>query len=330
MAIQRERHIMPTLPEIIHDLKGATIFSKLDLRSGHHQLLLHKDSRYITTFSTHKGLFQYKRLSFGINAAAEKFQDVIATAIGDIQNCKNISDDIIVYGKNTVEHDKALQKLLKRCFELGLTLNRQKCEFYTPRVIFYGWVFSGDGMKPDPAKINAKVNMQTPTNVSECHSLLGMTNYISRLIPGYADIVLPIRQLTKKDSKFEWGTAQQRVLKILKDKLMSIKVMAYFVPNKETHLHIDGSPTGLGAILSQDKKVISYASKALTAVKKPYSKIERESLALAWACQHFKIYLLGCHFSIHTDHKPLLWIFNNPQSKASTRIKKMETLPTML
>ena len=299
MAIQRERHIMPPLPEIIHDLKGATVFSKLDLRSGYHHLLLHKDSRYITTFSTHKGLFQYKRLSFSINAAAEKFQDVIATAIGDIQNCKNISDDFIVYGKNTVEHDKALQKLLKRCSELGLTLNRQKCEFYTPRVIFYGWVFSGDGMKPDPAKINTIVNMQTPTNVSECHSLLGMTNYISRLIPGYADVVLPIRQLTKKDSKFEWGTAQQRVLKILKDKLMSIKVMAYFVPNKETHLHIDGSPTGLGAILSQDKKVIAYASKALNGCEETLLTNRKGKLGIGMGLPTLQDILTGMPF-LHT------------------------------
>ena len=124
-------------------------------------------------------MFQYKRL----NACAEKFQDVIATAIDDIQVIK--------------------QKLLKRCSELGLTLNRQKCEFYTPSVIFYVWVSSGDGIKPDPAKINAIVNMQMPTNVSECHSLLGMTNYVSTLIPGYADVVLPICQLIKKDSKFD-------------------------------------------------------------------------------------------------------------------------------
>ena len=152
--------------------------------------------------------------------------------------------------------------------------------------------------------------MQMPTNVSEFRSLVGMTNYVSRLIPGYADVVLPMCQLTKKDSKFEW-----------KDKLMSTKVMAYFDPNKETHLHVDGSPTGLGAILSQDNKVIAYASKALLAVEKCYSQIERKNLALAWACQHFKIYLLGRHFSIHTDNKPLLRIFNNPQYKTSTRIE---------
>ena len=102
-AITRERHLMPTPDEVVHDLSGAKVFSKLDLNQGYHQLVLHPESRHITTFSTHLGLYRYKRLSFGVNAAAEKFQDVIATAISDIPNAKNISDDVIIYGVNTEE-----------------------------------------------------------------------------------------------------------------------------------------------------------------------------------------------------------------------------------
>ena len=123
-AIKRERHVMPTLDEVIMDLNGATIFSKVDLKCGYHQLVLSEDSRNITTFSTHMGLYRYKRLSFGINAAAEKFQQVIQTAISDLPNCKNISDDIIIYGKNRQEHDVALRKLLLRLQNLGLTRRR--------------------------------------------------------------------------------------------------------------------------------------------------------------------------------------------------------------
>ena len=124
-AISRERHLLPTLEEVIHDLNGATVFSKLDLYQGYHQLSLHPDSRHITTFSTHIGLFRYKRLSFGINAAAEKFQNVIASAIGDIPNVKNISDDVIIYGVNMQEHEKALHTVLARFQELNLTLRKQ-------------------------------------------------------------------------------------------------------------------------------------------------------------------------------------------------------------
>lgn len=126
-AITRERHQMPTIDEVIHDLNGTTVFSKLDLHQGYHQLVLHPESRNVTTFSTHKGLFHYKRLSFGFNAAAEKFQHVISTAISVIPNSKNtIRDDIIIYGVNREEHDKALHALRNRFNELNLTLNKAK------------------------------------------------------------------------------------------------------------------------------------------------------------------------------------------------------------
>ena len=162
-AITRERHLMPTLDEVVHDLNGAKVFSKLDLNQGYHQLVLHPDSRHITTFSTHFGLFRYKRPSFGINAAPGKFQDVIATAISDIPNVKNISDDVIIYGVNTEDHDKTLHAVLTRFKELNLTLKKEKCQFYMPRIEFFGMVFSADDMSPDPAKVKVIKQAEAPT-----------------------------------------------------------------------------------------------------------------------------------------------------------------------
>ena len=126
-AISREGHLLPALHKVMHDLNGATVFRKLDLNQGYHQLLLHPDSRHITTFSTHIGLFRYKRLSFGINAASEKFQNVIASPNKDIPNVKNISVDVIIYGVNVQEHDKALHAVLTRFQELNLSLRKDKC-----------------------------------------------------------------------------------------------------------------------------------------------------------------------------------------------------------
>lgn len=244
MAISRERHVMPTLNEIIHDINGCKVFSKIDLKNGYHQLGLHQDSRYITTFSTHLGLYHYKRLSFGINAAAEKFQNVISTAIGDIPNIKNISDNILEYGKDVEEHDRALYKLLQRCMDLNLTLNKGKCEFYTSEVTFYGWVFTAEGMKPDPCKVESILKLAIPVNVSECRSLLGMTNYVSCFIPNYADVVRPIRELTKNNVNFVWDPEQEQSFNELKTKLLSKDVMAYFDPNQDTDVIVDASPSG--------------------------------------------------------------------------------------
>ena len=223
-AISRERHLLPTLSdEVIHDLNGATVFSKLDLNQGYHQLPLHPDSKHITTFSTHMGLFRYKRLSFGINAA-EKFQNVIASAISDIPNVKNTSDDVIIYGVNVQEHDKALHAVLTRFQELNLTLRIHKCQFYVPQIEFFGMVFSSQGMSTDRAKVEAIKQADPPTSVSEVRSLLGMTNYVSRFIRNYADIVAPLRDLTRKGVEFKCQEIHQKALDRLKCSLTSDEV----------------------------------------------------------------------------------------------------------
>ena len=163
-----------------------------------------------STFSTHLGLYRYKRLSFGINVAAEKFQDVIATAISDIPNVKNISDDVIIYGVNTEEHDKTLHAVLARLKDL--TQKKEKCQFYMPRIEFFRMVFSAAGMSPDPAKVEAIKQAEAPTSVTDVRSLLGMTNYVSRFIRDYADIVAPLRDLTHKGVEFKWEDVHQAAL----------------------------------------------------------------------------------------------------------------------
>ena len=157
--------------------------------------------------------------------------------------------------------------------------------------------------------------------MSDVRSLLGMTNYVSRFIRDYAEIVAPLRDLTHKGVEFKWEDVHQAALERLKCSLTSDEVMAYFDPSKRSILLVDASPVGLGAVLTQDGKVISYASKALSSVERRYSQIEREALAIAWGCHHFRMYLLGSHFKVVTDHKSLLSIFNSPTSQASARIE---------
>ena len=193
-------------------------------------------------------MFRYKRLSFDINAAAEKFQNVIASAISDIPNVKNISDDVIIYGLNIQEHDKALHAVLARFQELNLTVRKDKCQFYMPRIEFFGMIFSGQGMSADPAKIEAIKQADAPNSVSNVRSLLGMANFVSRFIRNYADIVAPLRDLTHKGVEFKWQEVHQQALDQLKCSLTSDDVMAYFDPRQKTVLIVDASPVGLGAM----------------------------------------------------------------------------------
>ena len=125
-AILHERHITPTVDDLIHDLNGATVFSKIDLNSGYHQLELTPDSRYITTFSTHRRLRRYTRLNFGPSSAAEVFQDAIQQTLSGIEGVRNVSDDIIIFGRDQQAHDRALQAVFARLRAKNFTLNPKK------------------------------------------------------------------------------------------------------------------------------------------------------------------------------------------------------------
>ena len=162
---------------------------------------------------------------------------------------------------------------------------------------------------------------EAPILVSDVHSLLGLTNYVCRFICDYAGIVAPLHDLTHKGVEFRWEDVHQAALERHKCSLTSDEVMAYFDPSKRSILLVDASPVGLGAILTQGGKVISYASEALSTVERRYSQIEHKALAVVWGCHHFCMYLLGSHFKVVTDHEPLLSIFNSPSSHASARIE---------
>lgn len=202
-AITRERHPLPTVDDLIHTLNGATVFSKLDLRSGYHQVPLAPESRYITTFATHQGLWRYTRLNFGTNSASEIFQKTIQDQLQGITGTLNISDDVIVFGKTQAEHDKALDAVCQKFVESNVTLNKKKCEFNKSSVTFFGFTFSEKGIAPDPKKVEAIKNAPAPTTSSGVRSFLGMATYCAKFIPKFSDVSAPLRELTKKDVSFQ-------------------------------------------------------------------------------------------------------------------------------
>ena len=327
-AIRRERHPTPTVDDLIHILNGATVFSKLDLRAGYHQIPLAVESRYITTFVTHKGLRRYARLNFGTNSASEIFQNISSEQIRDIQGSLNISDDVIVFGKSQADHDKALKAVFQKFAEVDLTLNKSKCAFNKFSLSFFGFVFSKDGISPDPRKVEAIHSMDCPLSVHEVRSFLGMATYCAKFIPSFSDISHPLRELTKKDVTFEWTPLHQSSFEEIKRMLTSDAIMSYFDPQKETDLTTDASPVGLSAILSQrtpgrnDRKVVVYASRSLSDVERRYSQTEKEALAIVWAIERLHLYLYGKRFTLFTDCKPVQLIFSNPKSKPPARIER--------
>ena len=328
-AIERERYPMNTIEDLIVDLNGSKIFSKIDLNKGYHQLELAKESRYITTFATHNGLYRYKRLCFGINSAAEIFQKEISQMIQGIPGVKNMSDDIIIYSKTRDEHMKTIQRVLQRLRDHNITANKDKCQFVKEEILFFGHVFSKNGISPSEDKISAIKNASPPQSSDEVRSLLGMAQYVARFCPNYSSIVDPLRKLTRKDILWNWGPKQKLSFKMLKESMANWKMIRYFDTELSTELIVDASPFGLGAILTQKTEnenpvqVIEYASCALTDTESRYSQTERELLAVVWACEHFNHYLEGSEFIVVTDHKPLEGITKKVTSLPTARIHRL-------
>lgn len=212
------------------------MFSNLDLTAGYHQLELHPDSRYITTFTTQLGLRRYKRLNFGVSSVAEVFQNTIRQMLQGIADVKNLSDDSIIYGATLADHDKSIIAVFQRLKEQDLTLNRKKCEFNKNRLEFFGFIFSDGGVSADPRKVESIKQADDPKDAAEVRGFLGIANYF---IPDFATLTEPLRKLTRKDTPWQWIVEQDTALNKLKDTLTSDTTMSYFNPNMNTELIVN-------------------------------------------------------------------------------------------
>ena len=250
-AIIRERQPIPTVEELLNDMNSSTVFSKLDLKMGFHQVELHKDSRYITTFVSSLGLFRYKRLMFGISSAPEKYQQIVRDVLRGCKGVANIADDIIVHGKTVEEHDKRLHYVLCTLQKRGMTLNPNKCEFRLSKLVFFGHELTSKGVNPSEEKVAAIKDAKPPRNISEVRSFMGLVQYSSKFIPDLATVAKPIQELTRKSVTYQWGKAQQEAFDELKLRLCSAETLAYFDVKRQTRIVADGSPWALGAILVQ-------------------------------------------------------------------------------
>ena len=263
-AIIRERLPIPTIHEVLESLNGSGVFSKLDLRWGFHQIELDPESRDITAFATHDGIFRYKRLSFGVNAAPETYQHIITQSMAGLQGVANIADDLIVHGRDTEEHDKNLHSVLQRLIEKQLTLNAEKCTFRMTKVVFIGLLLSKHGVGPTEEKVKAVVEASQPQTPSEVRSCLGLVGFSARFIPDFATTADPLRKLAGKGEPFARGKQQEQTFQRLKSQVASVPVLAYFDKDTPTRITADISPVWLGAVLVQEKngegRAVCYAS----------------------------------------------------------------------
>ena len=327
-SVCRERHILPSVEQTLAQIGGAKHFSKLDANSGYWQIQLDTESSKLTTFITPFGRFRFNRLPFGIMSAPEHFQRRMTEILGDIEGVVCLVDDVLVSGKTQEEHDQRLLEVLSRIKRSGLTLGPDKCEINKTSVKFLGQLVDENGVRPDPEKVQAIMQMKPPTSVSELRRFLGMVNQQSKFSPHLADQTKPLRELLSSKNHWIWERAHQKAFKKLKQSLSSSKVLARYDPTYETILSADASSYGVGAVLKQVQpcgsiKPVAYVSRALSSTEQRYAQIEKEALAATWSSERFQDYLIGMKYKIETDHKPLVPLLSSkPLDSVPIRVQR--------
>ena len=210
-AVIPDKYPLPKIDEILSELRNSSVFSQLDLASAYHQLKLHEESRHLTAFITHEGLFQYKRMCFGLSSAPSAFQKMMSIILSGLNGVQCYLDDVIVYGKTQAEHDENLRNVCTRLNKYGIKLNMGKCTFSRSTVKFLGHTINENGIQPND-KFQALVNAQIPHDKKSLRSFLGLAGYFAKYIPQFASIVEPLRCLIRGDSKFVWMTKPKKVL----------------------------------------------------------------------------------------------------------------------
>ena len=236
---------MPTPEDLLATLAGGQSFTKLDMSRAYQQVLLEPSSRKYTTINTHKGLYQYSRLPFGVASAPAIFQQIMEKLLHGITGVVVYIDDILITGRTEEEHLKNLQTALERLEDHGLRLKRKKCYFLQPRVDYLGYSINKEGLHIMQTKVKAVVEAPRPQKVQELRAFLGLVNYYGKFIPRLSTIAHPLNRLLGKKVPWKWDSECQRAFEALKRKLASSEVLSHYDPQLPLKLDCDASAYGV-------------------------------------------------------------------------------------
>ena len=310
-------------------LNGGCKFTKLDFSDAYLQLELDDESRNFMVISTHLGLYQYTRLSFGIAAAPAIFQQTMETMLQGLSGVVCYLDDIVVTGKSDAEHLQNLERVLAKIQEYGFQVRKEKCSFMQDSIEYLGHIVDKNGIHVSPKKIKGIVEMPKPRNQHQLRSFLGMVNHYGKFLCNLSDMCAPLNKLLQKEQPWSWTNSCQDVFDRIKKKLVSTEALAHYDPSLPLFLAADASSIGVGAVIfhqypDKTERAIAHASKTLTAAERNYSQIEREALSIIYGIKKFHQYLWGRHFKIQTDHKPLTTIFGGKKGIPTTTASRLQ------
>ncbi|GJR48196.1 putative nucleotidyltransferase, ribonuclease H [Tanacetum coccineum] len=307
----RNRYPLPRIDDLFDQLQGAKYFSKIDLRSGYHQLRVREQDISKTAFRTRYGHYEFLVMPFGLTNAPAVFMDLMNRIFHEYLDKFVIVfiDDILVYSKSEEEHEQHLRIVLEILRQKKLYAKFSKCEFWLQQVAFLGHIVSADGIIMDPSKVEAITKWPRPTTVTEVRSFLGLAGYYRRFVEGFSRLALPLTQLMRKGEKFVWTDERQESFEELKRRLVSAPILTLPSGSGGFQIYSDASKKGLGCVLMQHGKVIAYASRQLKPYEVNYPTHDLELAAVVFALKIWRHYLYGEACDIFTDHKSLKYIF---------------------
>ncbi|GJR70684.1 putative reverse transcriptase domain-containing protein [Tanacetum coccineum] len=311
----KNQYPLPRINDLFDQLQGSRVYSKIDLRSGYHQLRVREEDISKTTFRTRYGHYEFQVMPFGLTNAPAVFMDLMNRVCKPYLDRFVIVfiDDILIYSKSRKEHEGHLKLILNLLKKEELYAKFSKCEFWLSKVQFLGHVIDSEGIHVDPAKIEAIKDWASPKTPTEIRQFLGLAGYYRRFIEGFSKIARPMTKLTQKSVKFEWGEKAEAAFQLLKQKLCSAPILALPEGSENFVVYCDASHKGLGAVLMQREKVIAYASRQLKVHEKNYTTHDLELGAVVFALKMWRHYLYGTKCVVFTDHKSLQHILDQKE-----------------
>ncbi|GJU05190.1 putative reverse transcriptase domain-containing protein [Tanacetum coccineum] len=311
----KNRYPLPRIDDLFDQLQGSRVYSKINLRSGYHQLRVREEDISKTIFRTCYGHYEFQVMPFGLTNASTVFMDLMNMVCKPYLDRFIIVfiDDILIYSKSKKEHEGHLKLILNLLKKEELYAKFSKCEFWLSKVQFLGHVIDSEGIHVDPTKIKAIKDWTSPKTPTEIRQFLGLAGYYQRFIKGFSKIARPMTKLTQKSMKFEWGEKAEAAFQLLKQKLCSAPILALPEGSENFVVYCDASHKGLGAVLMQREKVIAYASRQLKVHEKNYTTHDLELGAVVFALKMWRHYLYGTKCVVFTDHKSLQHILDQKE-----------------